>query len=147
MLGRAGGTGPSSAKKKRREEERTEQLFMFHVELPSAGDLWTTPPGEAVWPVDAHTVQCSQLLLELCMIFYGICPSTGLWPAASSRSTSTAYRTCLVCLFLMLSRAEALAGIVFSHSAMFISAQTQEVLFFRQSDRELLGARWCSYFL
>lgn len=51
----------------------TEHLFMFHLELPSAGDPWTTRPVEAVWPTDAHTVQYSRQLLELCMILYGVC--------------------------------------------------------------------------
>lgn len=37
------GTGPSSEGKK-----RTERLFMFHLELPSAGDPRTTPPGSCV---------------------------------------------------------------------------------------------------
>lgn len=133
------GTGPSSERKKRREEERTERLFMFHLELPSTGDPWTTPPGSCVACGRSHThtythiyTQYTQLLLD---------PSIQLEqhfkrsrsPVASvvtcfmvvaeaaevySRPTLAAFRAWLVCLFYELSRAAAFAGIVSSHTVL-----------------------------
>ena len=124
------GTGPSSERKKRREEERTERLFMFHLELPSAGDPWTTPPGSCVacgctHTHHIHTQHAHQLALDLSiqleLLFYVrdlmLCLSSpALW--VCSRPPLAAYRSWLVCLFYALSRAAAFAGIVSSHTVL-----------------------------
>lgn len=47
-LGRAGRPACHTRGKRGEKEERTERLFMFHLELPSAVDPRSTPPGSCV---------------------------------------------------------------------------------------------------
>lgn len=150
------GTGSWCERKKRREEERTERLFTFHLELPSAGDPWTTPPGSCVAcgrTYNAAISYCISILLQLTaatiVIRYRVCrhllSDRAKVAGAYSRPPLAAYRSCLVCLFYTLSCAAAFRRdrlySLCAHSALFINTQTQEVLFIRQSDRDQLGER------
>lgn len=108
-----------------REEERTERLFMFHLELPSAGDPWTTPPGSlcGLWMhacTHLHTI--AHIRFHSCITFYCSCIFAFLISCCVFRhlifgqfKCLTIHRIWLVCLFYTPSRAEAFTGIVSSH--------------------------------
>lgn len=78
------GTGPSTERKERREREEEERsLFMFHLELPSTDDPWTTPPGSCVACQSTHThthtpAQYTKLILDLILALSFVFTRRGL---------------------------------------------------------------------